>query len=172
MAPLIKHCGQEFDVGHLDQHIETCTWKGAEGDFSCLVKIRYSDHCYSFEDDGSPQPENAHIFKDRKGQPRVFCPTRHIHSWELPGILKGLCSKPTHPVALTPEYNWTIFRLMMPSPLEKDEKFWVFFRLKLASGTFGKPSEVDLFVESAYPRKDRPILTGKRSMFGRTLEEL
>jgi hypothetical protein len=60
----------------------------------------------------------------------------------------------------------------MPSPLDKDERFWVFFRLKLLAGTLGNPSEVDLFVESAYPRKDRPILTGKRSMFGRTLEEL
>ncbi|WP_407192513.1 hypothetical protein [Bradyrhizobium sp. STM 3566] len=172
MAPLIQHCGQEFDVGHLDQHIETCTWTGAAGEFSCLVKIRYSDHCYSYEDDGSEQPENAHIFNDRNGQRRVFCPTRHIHSCELPEILRGLCAKPTHPVALTPERNWTIFRLMMPSPLDTDEKFWIFFRLRLLVGNLKKPEEVDLFVESAYPRKDRPVLTGQRSMFGRALEQL
>jgi hypothetical protein len=171
VAPIIKHCGQDFDVGHLNQHVETCVWTGAEGEFTCAVKIRYSDHCYSFEDDGSAQPDNSHFFDDRNGQPRVFCPTRHIHSCELPAIMRAMCAKPTQQIALTPEKNWTIFRLTMPSPLEEGEKFWIFFRLKLVSGMPRTPTEVDLFVESAYPRQDRPII-GQRSMFGRALEEL
>lgn len=171
MAPLVKHCSQEFDIGHLDQHIETCTWVGTKGKFSCLVKIRYSDHCYSEEDDGSPKPEGAYCFLDRNGKPRVFVPIRHTHSCELPGILRAMCADPRQTIALTPERNWTIYRLTMPSPLEKGEIFWIFFRLKLIDGTARKPTEADLFVESAYPRKIRPS-TGRRSLFGRALEEL
>jgi hypothetical protein len=170
LSRLISHCGASFDIGHLEQHTETFSWIGAAGQFSCSVKIRYSSHCWSFEHDGTPQAIGSYIFRDRN-QDRVFCPVRFSHSLELPAIFRDLCAKPTHPIWLTPEDNWTIYRLAMASPLLPNEQFWIFFRLKLIEGDAGKPSEVSLYVESAYPRLGRPI-TLSRSMFGRVVENL
>jgi hypothetical protein len=167
---LVTHCGAKFDIGHLKQHVETCSWTGAAGPFTCSIKIRYSSHCYSIEHKGEVQPPDAFIFQDRK-RTQVFSPKRHAHSIELPSILRDLCANPTHPISFTPEDNWTVFRLTMPSPLDMGEIFWIFFRLKLISGVPKKPSEVNLFVESAYPRKLRPK-TIRPSMFGRVVENL
>lgn len=168
---LIQHCGADFDIDHLDQHIETCTWTGAAGQFSCSIKIRYSTHCYSFEDHDEPLPEGSFRFCDQHQQPRVFCPTRFAYSLELPGILKGLCAKPTSPVVLTPEANWSIYRLKMQSPLEAGANYYVFFRVKILNGNTGLPTEASLFVESAYPRTFRPAAS-QRMPFGRALERL
>lgn len=171
MAGLIKHCDVDFDISHLDQHIENCTWTSARGKtFTCLVKIRYSSHCYSFEDKGEAQPEGSHLFDDAQRRPRVFCPMRHTHSLELRAMMQGLCAKPTETIFLTPEANWTIYRLSMPSKLLQGETFWIFFRLKKEAEANGLPTEVDLYVESAYPRRDRPVFK-RKSMFGRSIEQ-
>jgi hypothetical protein len=166
---LIRHCGQDFDIGHLDQHTETCSWTGGAGDFSCAVKIRYSSHCWSFEHDGAPQAEGSHIFRDRN-QYRVFCPIRFSHSLELPTIFRDLCEKPTARVSHTPEANWTIYRLEMPSPLLPGEKYWMFFHVKRTQGEAGLPTELSLFVESAYPRDRRPVFV-RGCPFGKVIEE-
>lgn len=171
MPHLIQHCGAHFDIDHLDQHIESCTWNGSSSQFTCSIKIRYSSHCYSFEDCGEPQPEGSFCFNDQLQRPRVFCPERFAHSLELPEILKSLCAKPTSPIALTPEANWTIYRLKMQSPLEASANYWVFFRVKIVDGIIGLPTEADLFVESAYSRTKRPD-TSQRMPFGRALERL
>lgn len=171
MPSLINHCDADYDIAHLDQHIESCTWTNAAGKtFTCLVKIRYSSHCYSFEDKGDLQPVGSHLFDDAQGRPRVFCLTRHAHSLELRGMMQGLCANPTETIFLTPEANWTIYRLSMPSKLLPNEIFWIFFRLKKEAEANGLPTEIDLYVESAYPRLNRPTFK-RKSMFGRSIEQ-
>jgi hypothetical protein len=167
---VISHCGASFDVEHLDQHIETCNWIGGAGAFSCAVKFRYSTHCYSFEHDGSELAEGTFTFKDRE-QTRVFCPDRHAHSLELPRIFREICAKPTSSVQVTIESNYAMYRLTMPIKLPQGENYWMFFHADREKGNRGSPLAVSVFVESAYPRKLRPV-TVRRMPFGKVLEEI
>lgn len=131
--------------------------------------MRFSKHCYSFEHDGGEYPEGSYIFEDRH-QTRVFCPVRHACSLDLPSMFRGICVKPTSTVYLTAEKNWT-FSLATAIELPAGEKFWIFFHVERTAGKKGLPTEVDLFVESAYPRPQKPAIA-RGTPFGKVLEKL
>ncbi len=97
---------------------------------------------------------------DHHGVERVFCPTRHRTSLDLPAIIDGLIAKPTTSVGVcfeTPNYN--VFR----TTVDKDY-FYVFFHVKtIASGAASY--RMRLFVESAYS-KAKAVPTRRKIPFG------
>jgi hypothetical protein len=169
----INHCGNEFDLTHLQQSFGTFSWlclDGGERNFS--VRIRYSDHCISEAVVGS-YPAGSHVFQ--AGVPhRIFDVDRYTWSLELPAIIDDLLSRPTTSIQLTPENNGYIFRLAMSHPLQANEKYYCFIRLKRSAVpvTNQVDCNLDLFVESAYPRLIPPIKAKERQMFGRLAERL
>jgi hypothetical protein len=133
------------------------------------IRVRFSNHCYSLEHYGDEQPEGSYFIVDN-GRSRLFCPIRHEHSFCLPNLFRELCEKPTLPVALTAEDNWTIFRAQIPSPMFEGEKYWIFYRVKPNSVLPDGTHLVDVYVESAYPRTT-PVVTFRRLPFGRLIAE-
>jgi len=161
----ITHCGKAYDFGHLRPWRGSFTWTGEDGvQLQYAVSVRYTSHCYSYEDKGQSEPDGAFKFLDRNRKKRVFCLTRHGHSLALPEIFSALVAKPQTTIQLTHEDNWTVFRLQLPSKLEPTEKYWVFFRIKEDH----KPNSVAVFVESAYPRTTG-VSIRSRSPFGRVV---
>jgi hypothetical protein len=165
----ITHLGVDYDLGHLIQTTTSFGWTHLNKQMKLSVRIRFSDHCYSLEHYGQEEPEGSH-FISSKGGSRLFCPIRHEHSLCLPNLFLDLCEKPTHPVALTSEDNWTIFRLQMPSPMFEGETYWVFFRVKPNAVRPDGTHLIDVYVESAYPRT-APVVVFRRLPFGRLVAE-
>lgn len=135
---------------------------------SLAVRVRYSNHCYSLEHYGQQEPEGSHFVTDG-ARSRLFCPIRHEHSLSLPGLFKEMCEKPTNPVALTAEANWSIYRMQIASPMFEGEKYWIFFRVKPLTVQRGTKI-IDLYVESAYPRAT-PVVVFRRLPFGKLIAE-
>jgi hypothetical protein len=174
LLPLsISHIGVDYELGHLQQVLRTFSWvceDGVKRDFS--VRVRYTNHCISVTS-LSPAAAGEHVF-DAGENFRVFDIDRHQWSLELPEIIYGLFKKPTTTIQLTPEFNGYIFKLYMKHALGDGERYYCFVRLK-RSHEFQdgqSPVKLDLFVESAYPRKTEPFRINERHMFGRLAERL
>ena len=169
----ITHLGDEYSLGHLAQIFRTFSWacvSGAKIDF--VVRVRYSDHCISVTR-VDPATLGEHPF-DPPDNNRVFDTDRYKWSLELPEIIDGLFNKPTTPIQLTPEHNGYVFRLHMKHPLGLTEKYYCLVRLKRSSAPQAHQASInlDLFVESAYPRYTEPNRINERPMFGRLAERL
>ncbi|MHC6156590.1 hypothetical protein ACVSQB_33040 [Bradyrhizobium elkanii] len=167
----ITHLGIDYDLNHLAQRTVSFDWTHLNKQMKLAVRVRYSNHCYSLEHYGQKEPEGSCFVTDNSNRSRLFCPTRHGHSLCLPDLFRQISEKPTHPVALTAEDNWSIFRLQLVPPMQAGEKYWVFFRVKLNSVLSDGSRLIDLYVESAYPRTT-DVVTFRRLPFGRLIAEI
>lgn len=167
----IKHLGIDYSLGHLKAKQHVLSWVGKnQQTLNIAVRIRYSSHCYS--DKSLPEEIDVGIIHDRLER-RVFCPIRYQHSLALPSMFRALIERPVETVYLTYEDNCSIYRLEMPHSLMDGEIYYAFFRVRKASNL---PQQLDLhrldlFVESAYPRKTR-VAVKARMPFGRVVERL
>lgn len=166
----ITHLGTDYDLSHLFQSTISFGWAHLNKLMKLAVRVRYSNHCYSLEHIGQPEPDGSCVVTDNSGRSRVFCPIRHGHSICLPDLFREMSEKPTNQVALTAEDNWSIFRVQVASPMLPGEKYWIFFRVKQNSVLGDGTHLVDAYVESAYPRATG-VQTFRRLPFGRLIAE-
>lgn len=174
MLPSIaSHLGDDYDLSHLHQQFYPMSWQcqdGVQRDFS--FRVRYSSHCIS-ETVYDPQPADSQLFGNGNDV-RVFDTDRFEWSKELPALIQQLCAKPSTSIQMTPEQNGYVFHMRMQHPLESGERYYIFVRMKRPTDfdIERSPTNLDLFIESAYARTEAPIKIKYRPMFGLMAEKL
>lgn len=136
------HDGTEHSIAHLAPgKTITCACKEMERDL--VIRVIYTNHCYTENFDPKKHNEEEILIKEAKDRHRVFCPIRHGLSHKLPEILADLPNRKVHQTAQGRNYVFVV-------PLEVEGQMYeVYFMLQRAS----KDDEADLklTVESAYP---------------------
>ena len=138
--------GKNRDFSHLEPfHIDIDSVKAGK---ILHIHVRFTSHCFTKQYDVATHPTDEPILLDAGGYPRSFCPTRHDLSLRIPSLIRAL----NHPKATvrqtTEERNW----LHSVTVHEPDGKYHVFFELRRAPLAARHLQDLNLVVESAYPR--------------------
>lgn len=144
----ITHLGTVYACNHLNPVVRQVQWTENGVITHYNVRVRYSRHCYSREVD-AVGPGDV-VVPDNRGL-RIFCPGRHGESLTAVQMVEGLFIKATSRVALTQEKNWSTYRFYAK---QAGRMYFAFFRLSPWLDTVAAAGQknVDLYVESAYPR--------------------
>ncbi len=107
----IIHMGTEYSLTHLKEFVDFFDWKLSDGrHVTFRMAVRFADHCYT--DERLPLVDGCYTVPGKR-KPRVFCTDRHVRSFQVPAIVRGLFSKPAQTISMTMENNWATFCLQM-----------------------------------------------------------
>ena len=149
---------QHYSLAHVQPIKRQVQWQARTGQrVTYDIRITMSDHCYT---EGTDQQE------------RIFDPVRYDHSLHITEVIEKLCKKPSTTIKLVERRNYAVFRLSLPSELNNNEQYWVFFHLRQHSKHLqNNRLAVSMHVQSAYPRT-APVITRQHLPFGLALEKL
>ncbi len=150
-SPLLAN-GKEYDLLHLSPF--TFTVESTAAQKKLVVFVRFSLHCIAVKYGDIPHPAGFPIMLDNGGRERSFCHTRYELSKQLPCIIRGLVQKKV--IQTASRRNW-VYTLEIETP---KGPYYVFFEIRRSSRD---GLDLDLFVESAYPKLtgSAPKLLGK-----------
>ncbi len=165
----IIHMGTEYSLTHLKEFVDFFDWKLSDGrHVTFRMAVRFADHCYT--DERLPLVDGCYTVPGKR-KPRVFCTDRHVRSFQVPAIVRGLFSKPAQTISMTMENNWATFCLQMKPAIPRGKRYYVFFRVQFLGGDPNiDPLPMDLYIESAYV-KDVQVRFRRLAPFGRIVEE-
>lgn len=161
-----RDTGEEYELFHLEEFQTSFEVKLGEKMENVDVRVIFKGHCYTEKQEEGGKEEVVYTEKKKNGPvERVFCPKRWEFSKRLPDIIRGLNYK----TCLPGERKELIFRQEDRSNPTAHDGWYIFMKLEY------KPKEnpsVELWVESAYHRSNRPDkLRGGPTQFFKLLKD-
>lgn len=130
---------------HLRPHVESFTLKDGE-----VVKVRfsYSSHCWTCKADEATDEWRGLTVWDHK-RPRCYEPGRHLASFDLPDLMRGLSD---NRIYVTPtDRNYGCYNATLKDG--NGFSYTAYFTIRKGKGKLdGVRHQFRLYVESAYPK--------------------
>ena len=125
-----------------------------------VINVRFSNHC--FTEAYSPRHGSTAegVIEDQGGVLRIFCPIRNEQAKNLASIIREWTNPKAKVWESKTERNW-VFMMEIDDPAGP---YYIFFKLSRSSVEDRHLQDLNLFVESAYPKdplREPPKVHGK-----------
>ena len=152
LAPYIVD-GKTFNLSHLNTFTRKTSFKLRSGEKTAPVEVTFSCHCWSrspLQGEQIPATHFVHDGSEQMPRHRLFCPSRHELSLELPGLIDKMLTNRAL-VYYTAYRN--VVRLEDLAPVvagTPPTKYYIFIKLTKRAPE-GAQKFIKMVVESAYP---------------------
>ncbi|MFI8382006.1 hypothetical protein [Pseudomonas sp. NPDC079086] len=124
------------------------------------IHVRFTNHVFTAAHDVVTHNPAYPVIPDHGGRPRSFCEVRYTLSHTLPGVISGFSHPATKVHQTAAQRNWAhVTEIQTPKG-----PYYVFFELRRTAKDERHMQDLNLIVESAYPKApdmDPPQLSGR-----------
>lgn len=124
------------------------------------LHVRFTNHVFTTAYDVVSHDPAFPIIPDHGGRPRSFCEVRYTLSLTLPSLISGFTHNSTKVHQTAAQRNWAyVTEIQTPKG-----PYYIFFELRRSSKDQRHMQDLNLVVESAYPKHpamEPPKLSGR-----------